>query len=326
MATARKCQICLGETPFIHLISRVVRKAWLIGVDPVSGKSYEHRRGWVEERLLLLGQVFAIDICAFAIMSNHTHIVVHVDQEQAKSWSQTEVIMRWHKLYKGTLMTNKFIDGEHLIEVEQEIVAQTAEVYRNRLMDISWFMRNLNEYIARAANKEDKCTGRFWEGRFKSQALLDEKALAACLAYVDLNPVHAKMADTPEASEHTSIKLRMEQVKNGKQPKALFPFAGNPREPMPKGLPFALRDYIELVDLTGRMIRDDKRGSIALDQQPILQRLGLSEDNWLTLTAKFEERFSYVAGDCAHLTQHKKHIGHCRARGMANAKHLLQAG
>jgi len=326
MATARKCQICLDETPFLHLISRAVRKAWLIGVDPDSGKSYEHRRGWVEERLLLLGQVFAIDICAFAVMSNHTHIVVHVDQDMAKSWSQTEVIIRWHKLYKGTLMTNKFIAGEQLLEAEQDIVAQTADVYRNRLMDVSWFMRNLNEYIAREANKEDKCTGRFWEGRFKSQALLDEKALAACLAYVDLNPVHAKMAETPEASEHTSIKLRMEQVKDGKQPRVLFPFAGNPREPMPKGLPFALRDYIELVELTGRMIRQDKRGSIALDQQPILQRLGLSEDNWLTLTEKFEESFSYVAGDCAHLTQHKEHIGHSRIRGMANARHLLQTG
>jgi len=326
MATARKCQMCLDETPFLHLCSRVVRRAWLTGVDPISGKSYEHRRDWVEERLLMLGRVFAIDICAFAVMSNHTHIVVHVDVVAAKSWNQTEVLERWHQLYKGTLMTNKFINGEPLLDAEQELVTQTAEVYRNRLMDVSWFMKNLNEYIAREANKEDKCTGRFWEGRFKSQALLDEKALAACLAYVDLNPVHAKMADTPETSKHTSIKLRIEQAQEGKQPNVLYPFAGNPREPMPKGLPFALRDYIELVEQTGRIVREDKRGSIALTQQPLLQRLGLSEDNWLTLTEKFEDSFSYVAGDCEHLTQHKEHVGHCRVRGMANAKHLLQTG
>ena len=109
-------------------------------------------------------------------------------------------------------------------------------------------MRVLNESIARKANKEEGCTGRFWEGRFKSQALLDEAALAACMAYVDLNPIRAKMAQLPEQSEHTSIKTRIESAQQGKQPKSLARFAGCPRQHMPKGVPLELKSYIELVE------------------------------------------------------------------------------
>jgi hypothetical protein len=105
-------------------------------------------------------------------------------------------------------------------------------------MDISWFMRLLNQSIATQANQEDNCTGHFWEGRFKSQALLDEAALVACMAYVDLNPVRANIAKTPESSGYTSVKQRVIAAKKEKQPKVLLPFVGNPRKTMPKGLPF----------------------------------------------------------------------------------------
>ncbi|MCO4787320.1 MAG: transposase, partial [Marinomonas atlantica] len=123
--------------------------------------------------------------------------------------------------------------------------------------------------------KPNLCTGRFWEGRFKSQALLDEAALMACMAYVDLNPVRAKMANTPETSDYTSIKKRIYSAKQNQQPKTLYPFIGNPRKNQPKGLPFKLEDYLELVDLTGRIVRQHKRGSIDLSFAPILQRLDI---------------------------------------------------
>jgi REP element-mobilizing transposase RayT len=205
MPQARKSQISLIDTPYYHCVSRCVRRSFLCGTDKFTGQNYEHRRGWVEERLLFLSSVFAIDICAYAVMSNHTHVVLYVDKDMAESWSRKEVIRRWHQLYKGTLLSQKYQKGGTLSKGEMISLEETVTIYRQRLYDISWLMRNLNEYIAREANKEDSCTGRFWEGRFKSQALLDECAVLACMAYVDLNPIRAKMDTTPETSKHTSI-------------------------------------------------------------------------------------------------------------------------
>ncbi|KGJ94791.1 hypothetical protein GAB14E_2025 [Colwellia psychrerythraea] len=215
MTTARKQLISLADTPYYHCISRCVRRAYLCGEDKASGQSYEHRRAWVENKLSSLSQVFSIDVCAYAIMNNHTHTVLFIDEATAKSWSIKKVLERWHKLFKGTLLTRQYCRGEPLADYLQE----TLTKYRSRLMDISWFMRLLNESIARQANQKDNCTGRFWEGRFKSQALLDEAALAACMAYVDLNPVRANISKTPEDSTYTSVKQRITYAKKAKQPK-----------------------------------------------------------------------------------------------------------
>jgi len=307
MATARKRQISLVDTPYYHCVTRCVRRAFLCGEDKVSGQSYEHRRRWVEDKLLSLTQVFAIDVCAYAVMSNHSHIVLFVDEAQAKSWTIEEVITRWHQLFKGTLLTQQYIRGEKLIKPLQKMVIETAEVYRERLMDLSWFMRILNETIAKKANKEDQCTGRFWEGRFKSQALLDEAAVAACMAYVDLNPVRANIASTPENSDFTSIQQRIKAAINGEQPQALSPFVGNPRLNMPTGLPFELSDYLQLVDLTGRCIREDKRGYIENNQPKILARLNISAKNWLTLTKQFRQCFHGAVGHAQSLTEFCQH-------------------
>jgi hypothetical protein len=130
-------------------------------VDKYSGQSFEHRRGWVEERLLFLSTVFAIDICVYAVMSNHSHVVVCVGKAEAQSWSVEELLRRYHTLHKGTLLTHKYLKGETLSPGELITFDETLARYRQRLYDISWFMRNLNEYIAREANKEDECTGRF---------------------------------------------------------------------------------------------------------------------------------------------------------------------
>jgi hypothetical protein len=168
----------------------------------------------------------------------------------------------------------------------------------------------------------------WWEARFKSQALLDETALTTCLAYVDLNPVRACMADTPEASEFTSAKQRIDTSKEEpeatepKQPKPLFPFAGYPRQDMPEGLPFRLQDYLELLDWTGRQIRSDKRGSITQTLPPILERLNIDSEHWVYNTQHFESQFKGLVGTAISIKAKFQHFGYQRTPGLGLAELL----
>ncbi|MDX6851610.1 transposase, partial [Gilvimarinus sp. SDUM040013] len=183
---------------------------------------------------------------------------------------------RWRQLFKGPVLVQRYQAGGSLTKPELEIVDAIVEDWRQRLSDISWFMRCLNEPIARWANQEDNCTGRFFEGRFKSQALLDERAVLSCMAYVDLNPIRAGMADTPESSHFTSIQERLgikpetlvepqiePDTETALSMAELMSFSGGEHHGhQPQHLPFDLIDYLELVDWSGRAIRDDKRGAI----------------------------------------------------------------
>nr|WP_198589889.1 transposase [Shewanella sp. 10N.286.48.B5]PMH89280.1 transposase [Shewanella sp. 10N.286.48.B5] len=325
MARPRETLVSLEDTPYYHCCSRVVRKAFLCGFDASSGDNYEHRREWVDSRILELATIFAIDICAYSVMSNHLHVVLKVDIDTAKNWSDFEVLTQWHKGFKGTLLTNKFVKGEVLNEFELQAVNDCITQYRLRLTDISWFMRSLCEPIARMVNKEDNCTGRFWEGRFKSQALLDEAAVLACMAYVDLNPIRAKMATTPESSDYTSIQRRINSAMKGEQPAELLPFVGNERLDMPNGLMFSVKDYIVLVEDTGRIIRDDKRGAISASSQDILNRLNIPAENWLKITTEFGALFKGAVGALPALTEYCEHLERKRRQGAANCQRWLCA-
>ena len=205
----------------------------------------------------------------------------------------------------------------------EELAARTAdaeqvETLRRRLADLSWFMRGLSEPIARRANREDNCTGRFWEGRFKSQALLDEAAVLACTMYVDLNPIRAGVAQTPETSRHTSAFRRIEARQRRRRRRRLAAAnaeATSPSElgagvkwlcrlslakggesgldpakqrPGKKGfLDMALSEYLRLLDWTGRRLRRKTRGSIPAGLAPILERLRIDESAWLSTVEHF---------------------------------------
>ena len=295
MTLPRKSLVSLHDTPFYHCVSRCVRRAFLCGNDHYSGKNYEHRRDWLEAKLLRTANIFAIKLCAYAVMHNHYHVVLHVRPDIANNWTELDVVRRWHRVFKGTLFSQRFARGDPLLKAEYRVLKRDIKVWRSRLTDISWYMRIVNESIARQANEEDNCTGRFWEGRFKSQALLDDGALLACMAYVDLNPVRAKIADTPEKSEFTSINKRINVVKN-KQPalSCLESFVGIQEKEI--GIPFRLIDYLELVDWTGRIIREGKRGAIQPNLPPILKRLEIDSKAWAILTTEFETQFNHWVG------------------------------
>ncbi len=295
MTQARQNIVSISDTPYYHCIGRCVRRAFLCGKDEFSGKSFEHRRQWIVDRINVLSSAFAIDICAYSVMSNHYHLVVRLSPEVSKQWTQSEVIERWQKLFTGGVLVKLYQSGVVMSDIEINALDTMTEIWRSRLSDLSWFMRCLNEHVAKMANKEDKCTGRFWEGRFKSQALLDEAALMTCMAYVDLNPIRANMAKTPEMSKHTSIRERIRQHL-GKSHQADNILVMDGDNANSQGIPFCFNEYLKLIDWSGRAIRTNKSGSIPPNLSPILKRLHLEPETWMSQVNHFGKRYFRVAG------------------------------
>jgi REP element-mobilizing transposase RayT len=288
MTISRSRQVSLDHTPYYHCTSRCVRRAFLCGNDRFSGKDYAHRRQWIEDRLAYLGKVFAIDLLAYAIMENHYHVVVRIHADKANAWSDDEVKERWGCLYPQSA---------------QAPVEPPITLWRDRLKSLSWFMRCINEPLARYANKEDDCKGRFWEGRFKSQALLDEAALLKCMCYVDLNPVRAAIAKTPEASHYTSVKARID----GRREHLLAFNTGKHSEG--NCIPMVWRDYLKLVDWTGRAISLGKRGATPAELPPILARTGIEPDYWVQEMQHYGRWYYRAVGSAHALQRYCEHLG-----------------
>jgi REP element-mobilizing transposase RayT len=319
----------------------------LCGEDRHSGRNDEHRRGWIEARIRQLASVYAIDVAAYAVMSNHYHIVVKVDAQRALEWSDDEVLERWTQLFDGPPLVQRYLQPATraaLGDAELAQVREWARVYRTRLYDLSWYMRVLNEGIAREANREDGVKGHFWEGRFKSQALLDEHALLAALAYVDLNPIRAAVAETPEASDYTSVQARLcpQQVRmrieaamesmRAQLPATTTPIKatrGNAQdeEAMPQAtprvaalkpaplmpfdatgrlawaIPYALEDYLELVETLGRCLHPAKRGQIPETTPKLLVRVGIDSEAFIAFGTRFLKEFGTAVGKPARLIE-----------------------
>jgi REP element-mobilizing transposase RayT len=307
-----------AEVAVVHCINRCVRRCFLCGDDPLTGRNFDHRKRWLEERLAFLAGQFGIDILGFSILSNHFHLVLRNRPDVVATWSDTEVAARWLALcpFRKTPTGTPAEPTPAELDTVRNVPSRLAEI-RSRLSDLSWLMRMIAEPIARRANQEDELSGRFWQGRFKAVRLCDEAAILACAVYVDLNPIRAGLARTPEASPFTSVQRRIQALRQpreqaaARRPDAWLapvplaealqapgpqPSAGGRRASDKGFLPLSLEEYLTLVDWTGRQIVRGKCRAIPAHLPPLLERTGIAPQNWLPLVTRFGRLFHRVAG------------------------------
>ncbi len=355
MPFARRETVRDDEVGTYHCMSRCVRRAFLCGKDEYSGHNYDHRKDWIKERLEHLSGHFGVEVLGYSVMSNHVHLVLRNRPDLCKEWSDEDVADRWLRLFPKSYNLQGKVNAPQPERIA-ELVASPKKVQerRERLGSISWFMRCLNEPIARRANQEDDCKGRFWEGRFSSQALLDEGAVLACLAYIDLNPVRAKIAETPEDSEYTSVHDRVKTVQAKEKVKLLkkkarqrsltsrqktllkkarrastadnwlTPLEDKPGAKQRGAVNLTLEEYLQLLDWSGSMLKKGKRGAMPEDLAPVLERLQIEEQKWLATVSRFDSWFKRAAGRAESMAELAKRAGRAWFKGIRASRAVFR--
>jgi REP element-mobilizing transposase RayT len=285
------------------------------------GRDYSHRREWVRGRLEELAGIFAIEVLGYALMGNHMHLVIRTRPDVAAGWTDDQVALRWWTLFpqrRNPTGAPEQPTSEELNHIKNNATGLADK--RRRLASVSWFMKCVSEPIAKRANREDEVTGHFWEARYKAQPLLDETAIAACMVYVDLNPIRAAVAQTPETSEFTSLHDRIvdrqsvapapsaaardTHTEHGPKAGWLAPIALEPpcqqsrnrntdRRLTNRGcLLMSLDQYLQLADWTGRQLRLDKAGRIPQISIPSSHGWTAASKHGWTLSKTFAGGFS----------------------------------
>ena len=206
------------QVAVVHVMNRVVQRCFLLGTDAVTGKNYDHRKVWVERQLERLAAWFGIDLLGFSILSNHFHLILRSRPDVVAMWDDTEVARRWLMLCPLRKTEEGLAEepNENELNSLRNDPLKLATI-RLRLSDIAWWMRLLCQHIATRANLEDQELGKFWQSRYRSVRLLDDKAILACAAYVDLNPIRAGLAPTLEESQFTSVQRRIQSLEQESQ-------------------------------------------------------------------------------------------------------------
>lgn len=332
---ARAEVFAADEVAIVHVMNRTVRRCFLLGDDPLTGKNYDHRKVWMEDELQHLGFYFGCDLLCYSILANHFHLILRSRPDVVATWDDAEVARRWLMLCPKRRTSDKQ-PAEPTPQELQSILKNPAALreIRTRLSDVSWWMRLLCQKIGRRANQEDGEFGKFWQARYRAVRLLDEAAILACAAYVDLNPIRAALAETLETSPYTSAQQRALELKrqtsssptigsgaahapNGAPHSLLRPIAqslspvclsdegsgigpcvhtGGKRASDKGFLQLSTAEYLELLDWTARQLRSDKRGATPASAAPLFERLGIDERSWCELTKNFGRLFSSVAG------------------------------
>lgn len=319
MTQARSQLIPPGTGGSFHCVQRCVRRAFLCGVDQYTGQSFEHRKAWVEARILILAECFAVAVHAYAVMSNHLHVVLEIDPARIAAWSHEDVMERWVRLFPPPEDSDEARSKKRLRLMSNP---ERMETVRARLGSLSWFMRCLAEPIARRANREDGCTGRFWEGRFKSQWLCDERALLAAMAYVDLNPIRAGIAQSLEQSRHASIEQRMENAKSDRNllSQRMKPIAGA----SVLSVSLTTADYLHLLEWTGRQIAPGKRGRIRDETPTALQVFESRPERWAIRVKAIGSGYRRVVGEVEDMVEIAKRFGQRWLKGVGSAARLTE--
>jgi hypothetical protein len=207
----RSLAIPQTEVGVYHCYNRCVQQAHLCGFDAVNNIDYSHRKVWIWQKLKVLTRAFAIDIFKCSLMDNHLHLLLRNRPDLVAEWTDEEVARRWWEVCPERVEPDGSASEPKAVELEQWLSDPERMLeLRQRLSSPSWLMQIWCSYIGRRANRESEKTGRFFEERFKSVRLLDEAAILACALYIDLNPIRACCAETPEQSDYTSAQARIQ--------------------------------------------------------------------------------------------------------------------
>lgn len=318
---ARRDVIDESSVGAYHVWTRAARRAHLMGRDLATGRDFSHRKELIRRRIEDLASIYAVECLDHTVLDNHLHLILRNRPDIVAGWSDDEVARRWLRLCAATLR----LKDEPKPEAVADLVADPKRLAdaRKALSSISSFMQHLKQSVAVVFNFEDNCTGCFWQSRFSCERLPDEAALLVCSLYVNLNPIRAGLARSPEEAEYTSAYARIQDARSGDpaRPQSGYLAAVHVdgdgydgvragRRASNKGyLELRLAEYLELLDAIARRERAESSGGELLEYPPLLQRLGIGVADWEHAVRVTSRRFMRELATMAAMQEEARRRG-----------------